>query len=123
MPTEDWPSFHWRPSTTRTFFPLSSSTRQKPTTDTNDFGSAPAVSPERSTVVGWAARPGGVSAAMPNATMVAAFMLLLMLMDGLLYKSRERNRRRAAASPPGERNQRRQPAQEPGQRPVRARDQ
>src|SRR5260370_17196365 len=84
MPADDGPSFHWRPSTTSTFLPLSSSIRQKPTTGTNAFGSAPTVSPARSTVVGGAARPGSDSAAKPIADTMVTLMLFPMLMVGLL---------------------------------------
>src|SRR5471032_893869 len=48
MPAEDCPSFHWRPSTARTFVLPSASTRQTRTTLKNDFGSAPTVSLEMS---------------------------------------------------------------------------
>src|SRR6516225_1237649 len=105
MPADDCPSFHCRPSTTSTFLPPSFSIRQKPTTGTKEFGSAPAVSPARSTVVGGAARRGSVSAANPVADASANLTLMLVLMVGLLHERRETGRGRLTAPPPGERNQ------------------
>src|SRR5260370_20596162 len=48
MPAEDWPSFHWRPSTASTLLLPSLSMRQMPTTLTSVLGSAPTVSLEKS---------------------------------------------------------------------------
>src|SRR6185369_6490615 len=123
MPADDCPSFHCRPSTTSTFFPPSFSTRQKPTTGTNDFGSAPTVSPERSMVVGGAARPGTASAAKAIADTSATLVFMLMLMIGLLQEQRATGRGRLAAPPPGERNQQRQDAEKPRQCRICARNQ
>src|SRR5262249_19579812 len=76
-----------RPSTTSTFFPLSSSMRQKPTTGTNALGSAPTVSPARSTAVGGPAKPGRAGVTKPIADAKATLTLLPMLMVGLLFIS------------------------------------
>src|SRR5258708_38719545 len=78
MPAEDWPSFHCRPSTASTVLPASVSIRQMPTTGTSDLGSAPAVSPERSTLETGAAIAGGSKAAALttaiHSTLVRRFM-------------------------------------------------
>src|SRR6184192_1128768 len=50
MPAAVWPSFHCRPSTTKTLLPPSLSMRQTPTTLTKDFGSAPTLSSEKSSL-------------------------------------------------------------------------
>src|SRR6267154_2733857 len=84
MPAEDWPSFHCRPSTVSTFLPASLSIRQMPTTGTSDFGSAPAVSPETSTVVGGPAASVDPVASRPTARTVIIALRLELVMGRLL---------------------------------------
>src|SRR6516165_4971192 len=110
MPADDCPSFHWRPSTTSTFLPLSSSMRQKPTTGTNAFGSAPTVSPARSIGVGGASTPGKASAAKPIVDTRVTLMLLPMLMVGLLQNFLGFDRGWQTGPPPGKCDQQRQAA-------------
>src|SRR5262245_66065157 len=81
MPAEAWPSFHCRPSTASTLFSPSASIRQTPTTFTNEVGSAPTVSFEKSSLSGSAATPQPRQAAMVAAAIV--LMLLLMVMTCL----------------------------------------
>src|SRR5215475_10393136 len=88
MPADDCPSFHCRPSTASTFLPLSFSIRQKPTTGTSDFGSAPTVSPERS-IVDCAARLGKIGTTRPIATTIIGPRLLLPVMMNLLRQTRQ----------------------------------
>src|SRR5262249_7588822 len=77
MPADDWPSFHCRPSTASTVLPASASTRQIPTTGTSDFGSAPAVSLDRSTLNGAAIAGNSKATVLTTAitsTLVPIFM-------------------------------------------------
>src|SRR5262249_2881845 len=78
MPAAVWPSFHCRPSTTNTLLLPSLSMRQTPTTLTNDFGSAPTVSSEKSTFSGCPASAYVSSPASPTA---AAAIVRLRLLD------------------------------------------
>src|SRR5215470_19178433 len=112
MPTEDWPSFHCRPSTASTVLPASVSTRQIPTTGTSDLGSAPVVSLERSTLKG-AAIAGNSNATVLttaiNSTLVPIFISTSLrnvrLLDG---KRRLRHHARAIKMGSTTRNQRRE---------------
>src|SRR5215472_18539914 len=81
MPTAVCPSFHCRPSTTSTLLLPSLSMRQTPTTLTNDFGSPPTVSSEKSTFRGCAAPAYVSSAATPTqaAAMVMVHLLVVMV--------------------------------------------
>src|SRR6185369_2991479 len=115
MPAEDCPSFHCRPSTTSTLFPPSLSTRQKPTTGTNDFGSAPTVSSPRSMVVGGAARAWKASAARPIADTMVVLTLVLMLM-AVSFMNGSGGSGWLTAPPPGKRDQGGQTSEEPDQR-------
>src|SRR5262245_1406055 len=82
MPAAVWPSFHCRPSTTNTLFLPSLSMRQTPTTLTNDFGSAPTVSSEKSTFRGCPALAYVSRAASPTAaTAIVALRLLDFISD------------------------------------------
>src|SRR5262245_24972905 len=78
MPAAVCPSFHCRPSTTSTLLLPSLSIRQTPTTLTNDFGSAPTVSSEKSTFRGCAA-PAYVSSAARPAQAAAIVMVRLFV--------------------------------------------
>src|SRR5262245_6584923 len=69
MPAEDWPCFHWRPSTARTFRPFPPSMRQTPTTLSSAAGSAPTVSLAKSSFNVSAA---ATTAAKPKTAMIAA---------------------------------------------------
>src|SRR5262249_52937055 len=111
----DWPSFHWRPSTASTFFSPSCSTRQMPTTGTRVFGSAPAVSLDRSIFIDCTASAGSATATEASSAilMIEAFMSLLRC-----CKAGMRARYRgcfAAETAPCEGDQERQRGEEPGE--------
>src|SRR5690348_12425556 len=103
MPADDWPSFHWRPSTASTLRPFSLSTRQMPTTPTSAMGSAPTVSLAKSSFTVSAA---AATAAIPNVATIAAdaherclFCMALLLGGGLLDESGIDARRPAHGEP------------------------
>src|SRR5260370_12088966 len=100
MPADDCPSFHCRPSTASTFFPLLFSIRQKPTTGTSDFGSAPTVSLEKSIVVSCAARPGRASAARPLTAAISGPTFQPLSIIALLHSNPPRRTRHPAPPPP-----------------------
>src|SRR5262245_49839322 len=87
--------------------------RQTPTTGISDFGSAPAVSPDQSTLVAGPAATASTGAARQSVSraIVGASLVGLGLMDRLLLEQ-ERMPRRPATAPPCEQNQQRQNAEE-----------
>src|ERR1051326_2039788 len=103
MPTEDWPCFHWRPSTARTFRPFSLSTRQTPTTLSSAAGSPPSESLAKSSFKGSAA---DTTAAKPTAATIATHARDSTLLDrmafllGRLSNETRIDARRPAHQPP-----------------------
>src|SRR5215470_4107259 len=77
MPAAVWPSFHCRPSTARTLLSPSASTRQTPTTLTNELASPPTVSFEKLSFNGSAAAAPMRHAA--NAAPESAIALIVMV--------------------------------------------
>src|SRR5215216_2824530 len=116
MPAEDWPSFHCRPSTARTFLPFSVSTRHTPTTLNNDFDSAPAASAEKSILIGCGAAAARPSAPSVNAQAANVPSLSVMRMAFLHGCDVYLKRGRTPAPPPGTGNQQRQNCEEPNGR-------
>src|SRR5262245_17641067 len=119
MPAEDWPSFHWRPSTASTLRPFSFSMRQMPTTLTSAVGSAPTVSLAKSS---FSVSAAAATAASPIAATVAAdahdrdlLNRMALLLGGSCDEDRI-NARRPARPEPGQRDRERQRGEEPGER-------
>src|ERR1700730_18033334 len=83
MPAAVCPSFPWRPSTTSTLLLPSVSIRQTPTTLTNDFGSAPTVSSEKSILSGWTALALKSNAVRPTPATATVNARLIVLMTDL----------------------------------------
>src|SRR5262245_14642468 len=125
MPAAVCPSFHCRPSTTSTLLLPSLSIRQTPTTLTNDFGSAPTVSSEKSTFRDCAAPAYVSSAARPTQAAAIVTVRLLVIMIDLrlswlswltsVFDELWGDLRRAAAPPPCDGDQERKAAEEPGE--------
>src|ERR671936_1850767 len=100
MPAAVWPSFHCRPSTTNTLLLPSLSMRQTPTTLTNDLGSAPTVSSEKSTFRGCPALAYVSRAASPTAATAIVIVRVLDFMSDLHFSQVGRGFAAGARSPP-----------------------
>src|ERR1700680_3009106 len=101
MPADDFPSFHWRPTTGQTFLCASVSIRQTPTTLRNDLGSAPTVSSEKSTLLACCAAANDTRTADPIAVAATIVLALRMnLMTDLRFDRWIVDAWRTAAPPP-----------------------